>query len=92
MRIIESIKEAFRKLDAKLNPPIDYSKFTLHLRCGTMDQIDKSKPYHVGEIVICLDEPFLCVGTEEGFDFIPIGDTFMSGALALRAHYPKILW
>lgn len=85
MRIIESIKEFFR------DTPVDYSKITLHLRRGTMAQIKEAKPFYIGDMVLCLDEPYLAVGTKDGFDLIPL-DTSTKAVQAIRSHYSDPEW
>ncbi len=86
MRIIELIKGFFR------DTPVDRSKIQVFLRQGTADQISQSKPHYIGEIVVCLDAPFLCVGTVHGFYFVPVGETYLPAAVALQMHYKKISW
>lgn len=85
MKIIESIKYFFRET------PIDRTKITMHLRRGTLEQIKSAKPYYVGDMVMCLDEPYLAIGTENGFELIPL-DTNTKAVQAIRHHYSAPNW
>lgn len=85
MRIIESIKEFFR------DTPVDRTKITMHLRRGTLEQIKSAKPYYVGDMVMCLDEPYLAIGTKDGFELIAL-DTNTKAVQAIRYHYSAPEW
>lgn len=88
MRIIESIKDALRKLDAKLNPPSPIRRITIHLRRGTMEEMLMVKPAHDGEVVLCMDQPCFGIGAGEKFEVVPFDPESEAGK-AIRRHYSQ---
>lgn len=85
MNAIKALKSFFSK------PPVSRKKIRIYLRRGTMSEIFKSVPLYVGEIVICLDDPCIGVGTEAGFEFIRF-DPNSPAAAAIRHHYAEADW
>lgn len=85
MNLIKAIKDFFTPVSW------DESKITLHIRRGTMAQIKAAKPYYVGEMVLCLDKPFLAIGTADGYELIKL-DTKTKAVKAIRSHYSDPEW
>lgn len=85
MNLIKAIKDFF----APAYP--DESGLKLYVRRGTLAQIKSAKPHYVGEMVLCLDKPFLAIGTADGYELIKL-NTKTKAVKAIRSHYSDPEW